>query len=306
MDLHNAEEVSTKAHRPNWLEGRGTQAVAGISGLRFTPVSGAERLLELHAAELPQKNELCGAFWGTLAMRAAGVTKTADEGPIDQDAVGLAAGSVLSTAQEDDLPEGEPGRTDYRVSFPTVDDPAVSGTSVDGLVRAVRELSSGSLAVLPVAGPWTPASVEVVLEAAAACTEPCTPIANIATGHLWGSRPSPLTLLEYLNTGDSDLGPPPDWEVGHFVGLLGAAKGSGGTLVVVADTYRALGWEALHLQPIERLAHALARTGSNRPSGVILVASSVDAGDVERRLHDSGLEIRTWDNGSPDMTTQGR
>jgi len=38
----------------------------------------------------------------------------------------------------------------------------VSGTSVNGLSRAVRELSSGRLAVLPVAGPWTPAAVEVV------------------------------------------------------------------------------------------------------------------------------------------------
>ncbi|HET6175133.1 MAG TPA: hypothetical protein VFD90_21195 [Gaiellales bacterium] len=30
---------------------------------------GADRLLELHAAELPQKDELCGCFWATLALR---------------------------------------------------------------------------------------------------------------------------------------------------------------------------------------------------------------------------------------------
>ncbi|MDQ6822257.1 MAG: hypothetical protein M3076_18270 [Actinomycetota bacterium] len=271
-----------------------------MSGIQFTPCSGAEHLLELHAAELPQKNELCGAFWGTLALRAAGVS--ADGGPIDQDAVGISAGSVLSATQLNELPAGEPGRTDYRVSFPTVDDPTACGTSADGLVRALRELSSGSLGVLPIAGPWTPASVQVVLEAATACTQPCTLIANLATSHLWGSRTSPQTLLAYLSSGNSDFGPPPDWDVGHFVGLLGAIKGPCGTLVVVADTYRALGWDGLHVQPIEGLAHALARTGSNRPSGVILVASSEEAADVERRIGDAGLEMRTWENGSPDMT----
>ncbi len=269
-----------------------------MSGLRFTPVSGAEQLLELHAAELPQKNELCGAFWGTLALRAAGITADA---PIDQDEVGLAAGSVLSAVQSDELPPGEPGRRDYRLPFPTVDDSARSGTSVDGLVRALRELSSEALAVVPIAGPWTPASVRVVLEAAGACTQPCTVIANLATGHLWGSRASPSTVLAYLTSGNTDLGPPPDWDVGHFVGLLGAIEGPCGTLVVVADTYRALGWEGVHFQPIERLADGLARTGSGRPSGVVLVASTDDAPDVERRIGAAGLETRTWDNGSPDM-----
>ena len=33
---------------------------------------GADRLLELHAAELPQKDELCGCFWATLALRLHG------------------------------------------------------------------------------------------------------------------------------------------------------------------------------------------------------------------------------------------
>lgn len=279
-------------------EARIENSAVGISGLRLTPVAGADRLAELHAAELPQKNELCGAFWGTLALRAAEITAAGE--PIDQDAVGLAAASVLSAAQSDDLPPGEAGRTDYRVSFPTVEDSARSGTPVDGLVRALHSLSSGSLTVLPVAGPWTPESVDVILDAAASCKQACTPIANIATRHLWGSRASPAALLGYLISGDPDLGPPPDWDVGHFVGLLGAVRGPRGTLVVVADTYRSLGWEGLHLQPVPRMADALARKGSGRPSGVLLVASADDAAEIERRVRGAGLEIKTWDNGTPD------
>ncbi|MEO8969383.1 MAG: hypothetical protein ABI355_17375 [Solirubrobacteraceae bacterium] len=270
-----------------------------MSGLRLMPVAGADRLAELHAAELPQKNELCGPFWATLALRAGGITTGGE--PIDQDAVGLAAASVLSAIPSDVLPPGEPGRTDYRVSFPTVEDSALSGTSVDGLVRAIQALSSGSLAVLPVAGPWTPKSVDVVLDTAAACRQPCTAIANLATRHLWGSRTSPATLLGYLISGDPDLGPPSDWDVGHFVGLLGAVHGPRGTLVIVADTYRSLGWDGLHLQPVPRMADALARKGSGRPSGVLLVASPDDTPEIERRVRDAGLEVRTWDNGTPDL-----
>ena len=272
--------------------------------MRFAPVPGAERLVELHAAELPQKDELCGAFWGTLALRLAGITAGAQ--PIDQDAVGLAAGSVLSAVPGDPLPLGEVGRRDYRVSFPTVEDSTVSGTSVQGLVRALRELSSGRLAVLPVAGPWTEAAVAAVLDAAAICEHPCTAIANLATRYLWGSRTSPSAVLGYLASGDADLGAPRDWDVGHFVGLLGRIEGPGGTLVIVADTYRALGWQGLYPQPIERIADGLARVHSGRPSGMILVTSSDDAPRVKDRLGATGLEIGTWDNGSPDMADTAR
>ncbi len=270
-----------------------------MSELRLTFFCGAESLLELQAAEIPQKNELCGAFWGTLALRLAGTTL--DDDPLDQDAVGLAAGSVLAKHQrDDDLPPGEPGRTDYRLSFPTVDDSSVSGTSAGGLVRALRELSSGRLAVVPVAGPWNPAAVQVVLEAAASCTQPCTVIANVATRHFWGSNADPPLLLAYLMSGNPDLGPPSDWDVGHFVSLLGAIHGPRGTLVLVGDTYRAIGWEGIHLQPVEGLAEALNRTGSGHPSGVILVTSRDDEAAITRRINDAGLEIGTWDNGSLD------
>jgi hypothetical protein len=276
-----------------------------MRGQSFTPVTGAERLLELHAAELPQKDELCGAFWGTLALRSAGVDGS--DGSVDQDAVGAAAGSVLSAIPSDVLPEGESGRRDYRLSFPTVDDSDTSGTSAAGLVRAVSELSSGSVQAIPLSGPWTRASVTAVLEAASGCSEPCTPIANVATRYFWGSRTSPATALAYLMSGDSDAGPPPDWDVGHFVGLLGRIDGPRGTLVIVADTYRSLGWEGLHLQPIERLAAALARADSGLPpKGVVLVAGADDASDVERRLRAEGLEIATWDNGSLDMANAAR
>src|ERR1700749_2474814 len=114
-----------------------------MSGLSLQPIPGAERRLELHAAELPQKNELCGAFWGTLALRLAGIASSAD--PVDQDAVGALAGSVLAEAAAEALPPGETGRADYRITCPTIYDSAQAGTSASGLVRALRELAGDVL-----------------------------------------------------------------------------------------------------------------------------------------------------------------
>ena len=74
---------------------------------------GADRLLELHAAELPQKDELCGCFWATLALRLN------DEGPVEQDDVALLAGSVITShGSAHLLPGGQKGRNDFRRTLP--------------------------------------------------------------------------------------------------------------------------------------------------------------------------------------------
>jgi hypothetical protein len=267
------------------------------NAMQFITIPGAERLVGLHAAELPQKDELCGAFWGTLAFRLAGVTLDGTE--VDQDAIGLEAGAILSAGEPEPLPYGDPGRRDYRATFPTIEDSALSGTSAIGLVHALRELAGDSAAIIPIAGPWTPEAVRAVLDATNVCGEWCTLIANIATRHLWGSRSGPHAAFSYLVSGDDDAGEEPDWDIGHFVGLLGRIDGPKGTLVVVGDTYRVLGWQGVHVQPIERLARALDRTGTGRPSGAIIVASPQDGPEVERVLVAAGLELDVWDNGTP-------
>ena len=92
---------------------------------------GADRLLELHEAELPQKDELCGCFWATLALRLNG------EGPVEQDDVALVAGSVITShGSVHLLPGGQKGRNDYRLELPVTDDDAASGTSAQGVALA--------------------------------------------------------------------------------------------------------------------------------------------------------------------------
>lgn len=257
---------------------------------------GASRLAELHAAEIPQRDELCGSFCTFLALRLAGVDV------IDQDAVAEAAGSVLAPEDYDhtaELPEGERGRRDYRLQLPVTDNPEVAGTAAAGLVRAVDELSGGSHTAVPVAGPWDGHTVSELLAIASAEQEAAI-VLNIATAVLWGSKPSLPTLLAYLEDGDDSAGPPPDWQVGHFTGCLGAIRGARGTLVIISDTYPSLGWNAVYLQPVERVAAALRRDHLPTDGGALVIVPSGRADDLSSSLEAAGLTIAAWDNGSPD------
>jgi hypothetical protein len=263
----------------------------------MTLLPGAETLLRLHARDLPQRDDLCGAFCAALALRAAGIEERTGE-PVDQDAVALAAGTIVSALSNPEiLPVGERGRRDYRVSLPTVEDSAVSGTTPAGLVHAMQELSAGQLAAIPYGGPWTAGTLAGIFDVAASLTHPVTLLANVATRHLWGARPRVDQLLDYLLDGARD-GPEPDWDVGHFACVVGRIGGPGGSLYCVADTYPSLGRGGIHLQPEEHLARAIERR--DMPAGgMIVVAGADDAQAVRSGAAAVGLLESLWDNGTP-------
>ena len=264
--------------------------------LEMTLLPGARELLAAHARELPQRDDLCGAFCGALALNAAGVKGQNGE-PIDQDAVALAAGSIVSGVRDaGTLPHGETGRRDYRLSIPTIEDPDVSGTTAAGLGEAIATLSAGALEAIPYAGPWNAATLAGVFELAAALEHPVTLVANFATHHLWGGRPRVNRLLNYLFDGELD-GPPPDWDVGHFACVFANVRGPRGNLYAVADTYPALGDGGVHMQPQERLAAALERR--DMPfGGLFVVTHASDAATVRIGGAALGLSEGIWDNGT--------
>lgn len=271
--------------------------------LEMTLLPGARELLAVHARELPQRDDLCGAFCGALALNAAGMTGL-DGDPLDQDAVALAAGSVVSGVREaGTLPRGETGRRDYRLNIPTIEDSDVSGTTAAGLGEAISTLSAGALEAIPYAGPWNAATLAGVFELAAALEHPVTLVANFATHHLWGGRPSANQLLSCLLDGELE-GPPPDWHVGHFACVFARVRGPGGSLYGVADTYPALGDGGVHMQPQERLATALERR--DMPAGgLLVVAFAGDAATVRTGGAALGLTERIWDNGTVTGETPG-
>ncbi len=268
------------------------------TSLEMTLLPGARALLALHAREVPQRDDLCGAFCGALALGAAGISTSPGGGePIDQDTVALAAGSVVGVHTDPaTLPFDERGRRDYRLELPFVEDSSVSGTTVAGLAGAVRTLSEGRLAGVPFSGPWTPDTLDGLFDLVARLERPVTLLANLATRHLWGSHPRAQELLAYLLDGDPS-GPPPDWDVGHFVCVLGRVSGPGGSLYGVADTYPSLGAGGVHLQPRERLAAAIDRR--DMPAGGVLVVVDVeDAPAIRSGAEALGLIEGIWDNGT--------
>jgi hypothetical protein len=240
---------------------------------------------------MPQKDQLCGAFWGALVLSAAGQ-------PESQQEVALRAGTALAEGEPAGwLPPGAAPRADYEASIPVASDGPLAGTPATGVARGIEELSGGALAVVPVAGPWSAATVVSLVEIAAR-TPGCVPIANLRTGHLWGSRPSARLLLDHLH-GRRVEGPPPDWDCGHFLTIAACVSGPGGALVIVRDTYPQLGWNGYHPQPAHAFAAALDRDDGYE-GGVLCACEAPTVEPLARHLGKAGFEVRHWDNGSPD------
>lgn len=276
----------------------------------MSPVSVSERpsevarLLAEQARELPQKDDLCGPFWGLVALRAAGLGAG---GPaaggssgqqLDQDAVAVAAGSRLSPPPRSgsgSRPPGEPARDDYRLELPVaVDDP---GTSAAGVADAIRELSSGRLAVVPATGDWRTERLLALLESLSALAPPpVAVIANIHTGELWPANVPEQDYQSYLESG-RHAGPRSNWSVGHFVALVGLSRGARGTLVEVADTYRSRGVRGCHWQPVERIVAAL--QGDDKRRGLLLVVAAESELRVRGLVSAAELEARLWDGPRP-------
>jgi hypothetical protein len=269
--------------------------------LELKLLPGAHALLREHARELPQRDDLCGAFCGALALAAAGVEQHEGE-PADQDAVALAAGTIVSRIPDTSaLPHGESGRRDYRIAPPLIDDASVSGTNCAGVLRGIERVSGETLAAIPFSGPWSAPTLDALFDVLAALTRPATLIANVSTRQLWGGAPAIGAVLAYLLEG-ADEGPVADWDVGHFVCVFARANGPGGGLYAVADTYPSLGRGGIHVQPRERLARALERPGMS-PGGMIAVVAREDGDDVRAAVASSGLGEGAWDNGTPSAGT---
>jgi hypothetical protein len=258
---------------------------------------GPPSLAAVHEAELPQKNEFCGAFWGCLALRAFGILDRDGE-PVDQDLVARESGTTLAGGDADDelLPPGEVSRVDYRLELPVADDPATCGTAAPPLARAVEHISGGELIAVPVAGPWTEDTVTTLVERAAEAAPDAVLIANLRTGRLATTRPMPSMLLAHLG-GDAVEFPPSEWDEGHFVSVHLVVRGHGGVLLGIRDTYRSLGWNGNHLQPPAAVAAAL-RRDDGREGGVLCVCRARAADGLRDVLQDAGFTIADWDNGT--------
>ncbi|GIU97578.1 MAG: hypothetical protein KatS3mg013_1381 [Actinomycetota bacterium] len=262
--------------------------------LAATPSLGPPRLSERHRAAGAQPDGLCGPYWLSILLAATGA------GDVAVEEAAVAAGTLVADVES--VPPGEPSRPATDPRLRRTDDPALAGTSVDGMLVAAASLSGGTRRFVPVTGagggPFEETSLERLLEVVSEhAALDVAALLNLRTGALVGSR-WPLTdALAYLAGEDPPL-QPPDWDVGHFVQLAGAIRGSGRTLAVLRDTYPSLGIGGAHLQPLSHLVAAL-RRGDGYEGGCLLFVAADRAGQLETALRDAGLDIGVWDNGTP-------
>jgi hypothetical protein len=268
--------------------------------LSLQMLPGAERVLTEHRAEMPQKNELCGAFWVTLGLRAFA------DAHIEQDHVGEAASSLLSAVQTaESLPPGHQGRDDYVLDLPRVDDPQIdSGTSSEGLRVATSVLSDGSFAAVPISGEWTESNLSRVLRMLVESDIECLVMSNSATRFLWDSHTPSHTLFQFL-CGETVEVAPSEWDVGHFLAIVGYIEGPGGTLAICADTYPNLGSQGIHLQPLAGVAASLRRDDSPFSGGILVLVPTSSVPVIEGVAEACGLTTLMWDNGTPYRPIEG-
>jgi hypothetical protein len=127
---------------------------------------------------------------------------------------------------------------------------------------------------------------------------PLLPVVNVATEHFLGSTIDSAAVFAHLLHGATLPEVEPDWRVGHFCSLAGLLRGPSAELVVVRDTYRAMGWRGHHVQTYATLAKALDRDGS-AAGGVLLITTAALADTVRKAVSGLALIEELWDNGSP-------
>jgi hypothetical protein len=267
-----------------------TLSQQGESLAQVRRFKGAELLLDEQLRALPQPDQLCGPFWARIAVAVlTGRSRLPD--------LSAFAATADTAVWPHDLPETRPAgqrpRTDAWTGVRRAPAPSAAGTSAQGVGHAIETHSEGAVRAVPATGLWTAARLRSLLEGLHTLT--AVPIANPRTGALWGATPTAGQLDHYLSTGDHGHGPAPDWHVGHFAALWGTLTGPRGTLAACADTYRSLGTDGRHLQPVERLAAALAR---DRPhtGGVLLAVPSAEQDAAHALVIRTGLEAAWWEN----------
>lgn len=244
---------------------------------------GAEALLRVHAASLPQPDQLAGPFVARLLVAALSSLPAPTVA-----AFAHAAGTRVRPGDDvSSRPPGAPADTGYLRGLPVAADDEQAGTPVAGLGRAVEEFSGESLAAVPAAGDWTAARLTALLDAVTA-DGPVGVLAALRTGELVAAA-TPVADL------DAGGRPGPDWSVAHVVALWGRRDGPGGPLLAVADTYPQLGspdlGPGLHLQPTDRVAVALGHGG-----GLVLVGPDRRRDALTAAVGAAGLSPCWWDD----------
>ncbi|WP_299053381.1 hypothetical protein [uncultured Nocardioides sp.] len=243
---------------------------------RLLRCTGADEVLAVQSAGLPQPDQLCGPFAARAALHAV---LPADAVPALAD-LALAAGTQLwPTDDPTSRPPGvppQPWRAEERGGdLPVAATEAEAGTHAAGLAAGIIRATGGTVAVVPVRrttpGPWSVGDVTGLLAAVAAAPYPIGVVGNVATG--------PLTDQV--------------WDAGHFVVLWGLDPETGA--VAVADSYGELTGQGA--PPGCRLVHPAdlaAALGQEPGRGLLMLTAPEHAALLAERAVAHGLVLETW------------
>ena len=249
----------------------------------FLPIAQAHR----QAGQQP--DNLCAPYWGSILLRSQGFDTTPE-------AIAKLAGTVLPVGDPVTwLPTGAASKQGYSLPLPTTSCLSNAGTSAQGLIAAVAQLTAESFCLLPLQAHWTADRLSDLLQLCQ--TWQAVPLCNLSTSPLWGASLAVSDAIAYLN-GETIAPPDPDWNVGHFLTVAGTVQGTAQTLLLVCDTYPHFGWQGYHLQPAEAIAQALNRDDGTG-GGVLLLIRNQDQAEISQQAEAIGLAIEVWNNGSP-------
>ena len=270
-----------------------TELMMGQSDFSVQLLPGMAQLANAHRLAGQQHDNLCGPYWVAMLLRSRGFHQLTPE------RVAQVAGSVLPTGDPTTwLPKNAKSRQDYGLALPVAIGLGDAGTSAQGLMTAVMQLSEGTYTLVPMQAEWSAAWVITILDLCRSNPDwQAVPLCNIRTEHLWGSSLAVREAIAYLH-GETIEPPAADWNVGHFLALAGTVQGQARSLLLTCDTYPSFGWQGYHLQPADAIAQALNR-GDGNGGGILLFIATQDKTQVEQQAKEKGFAIDVWDNGSP-------
>jgi len=247
---------------------------------RVQRCTGADAVLAVQSAGLPQPDQLCGPFAARAALHAV---LPAERVP-DLRTLALAAGTRLWAGDDPaSRPPGVPQQrwrsSEHGGDLPVATAPDEAGTDAAGLATGIIRATGAAVAVVPVRraepGPWPTTDLTGLMSTVAATPYAVAVVANVATGPL------------------DPLGGDGSWDVGHFVVLWGYDRETG--VVAVADSYAELTGQGA---PVGcRLVHPddlAAALGQGPGRGLLMLTGSEHAALLAERSVEHGLVLETW------------
>ena len=253
-------------------------------------------LFKIHQHNNQQPDNLCGPYWISLLLAAYGqITVSAVD-------VAIAASTILPSHGDPScwLPPNTSSLQGIGYEqIPTSPDLSLCGTAITGLLQATHTLSQGKFCLIPLqTANWQDGLSTLSKLCHAYPSWQAIPLLNPHTSYLWGTTPSPFTLLSHLQSQHPPT-PPTDWNVGHFNLLIGTLQQNAHPLYTLLATSPQFGWQGMHVQPPSVLSQALHRRQHETEGGLALFISAEFCADIERVITENGFSISAWDNGSP-------